>query len=349
MILDFIPFADFELLGIPFSRWVTALVIFVFIFSALKIFRKVVLVKLRKLAKKTKTELDEMAIDAIQSLSNFFYFFVSIYFPLKYLNLSDTFNMVVDNAIIIVISFYVVRGLAVGVDYGVKDISKKKESGTSIVRFMGLFIKILLWLVALIFILSNMGIEVTSLLAGLGVGGLAVALALQNVFDDLFSAFSIYLDKPFEHGDFIVVGEHLGVVKNIGLKTTRLESLWGQEIVISNKELTSTRIDNYKKMSKRRIHFKIGVTYQTPNKKLVLINKIIKDIFEKIELADLDRTHFKEFGDSALVYEVAYYVDSADYAEYMNIQQEVNLKLKEKFEKEGIEFAYPTRTVFLQK
>ena len=349
MFFDFGYFLNFVFLGVSLSRWLTSLALFLVIFVSLKIFRKVVLVKLKKLAKKTKTDLDEMLIDAIESLGNFFYFFIALYFPLKYLDFSSMLNNFLDSAIIIIVSFYVVRGLAVGVDYGVKEVSKKRESGTSVVRFMGLFIKVLLWMVALIFILSNLGVEVTSLIAGLGVGGLAVALALQNVFDDLFSAFSIYLDKPFEHGDFIIIGEHMGVVKNIGLKTTRIESLWGQEIVISNKELTTTRIDNYKKMNKRRIHFKFGVTYQTPNAKLKKINDIVVEIFDKIPLADLDRTHFKEFGDFSLNYEIAYYVQSSDFADYMNVQQEINFQLKERFEKESIEFAYPTQTIFLEK
>ena len=349
MLFDFGYFLDFVFLGIRLSNWLTSFGIFVAIFLSLKVFRKVILVKLRKIAKKTKTDLDLMVIDAIESLNNFFYTTISLYFPLKYLDLSPFFNNLLDSIIVIIVTFFVIRALSVGVDYAVTKISEKKKDGISIVRFMGLFVKSSLWLVALLFILSNMGYEITSLIAGLGIGGLAIALALQNVFDDLFSAVSIYLDKPFEHGDFIIVGEHMGVVKNIGLKTTRIESLWGQEIVISNKELTSTRIDNYKKMNKRRIHFKFGVTYQTPNIKLKKINDMIADIFKNISIADLDRTHFKEFGDFSLNYEVAYYVQSSDYADYMNVQQEINFQLKERFEKEGIDFAYPTQTIFIEK
>jgi small-conductance mechanosensitive channel len=138
-------------------------------------------------------------------------------------------------------------------------------------------------------------------------------------------------------------------VKKIGIKTTRLQSLWGQEIVISNRELTSTRINNYKKMERRRIHFTFGVVYQTPTKKLKKILQIVKDIFDEIELADLDRVHFKEFGPFSLNFEVAYYVDTGDYNKYMDTQQKINFALKEKFEKEGIEFAYPTQTIFLNK
>jgi small-conductance mechanosensitive channel len=198
-------------------------------------------------------------------------------------------------------------------------------------------------------ILSNIGVNITSLIAGLGIGGLAIAFALQRILEDFFSSFSIYFDKPFEEGDFIIVGSDMGVVKHIGLKTTRLQTLQGQELVISNKELTDSRVNNYKKMKKRRIVFTFGVEYSTPVAKMKKINKIVEAIFKKIEGADLDRVHFKEFGDFSLNYEIVYYVKTGDYLEYMNIQQEINLTLKQQFEKENIEFAFPSQTIYMKK
>ena len=167
-----------------------------------------------------------------------------------------------------------------------------------------------------------------------------------------FSAFSIYFDRPFEIGDFIIVGEYAGTVKKIGMKSTRVQLLQGEELVLSNSELTKTNIRNFKKMKKRRINFSFGVTYDTPLKKLKKIPDIIKDIInpEKIDFVDrLDRVHFKEFGDFSLKFDIVYYVKSDDYAKYMDTQQEINYAIKEVFEKEGIEMAFPTQTIFLNK
>jgi small-conductance mechanosensitive channel len=197
--------------------------------------------------------------------------------------------------------------------------------------------------------LSNIGVDVTPLLAGASIGGIAIAFALQNVLTDVFASFSIYFDKPFRVGDFITVGADSGTVKRIGIKTTRLQSLQGEELIISNKQLTESRINNFKRMDKRRGVFTFGVIYQTEIKKLEKIPKIITDIITKNKTAELDRVHFKSFGDSSLDYEVVYYVKSSDYRVFMDIQQEINLEIIHQFQKEGIEFAYPTKTVFLQK
>ena len=186
-------------------------------------------------------------------------------------------------------------------------------------------------------------------MAGLGIGGIAIAFALQNILSDIFASFSIYFDKPFKVDDFIIIGDDKGVVKKIGIKSTRIQTLQGEELVISNKELTESRVHNYKKMERRRIVFVFGVTYETPTEKVKKIPSIIKDIIEKTELADIDRVHFKEFADFSLNFEVVYYLKTSDYAEYMDTQQEINLAMKEHFEKEQIEFAYPTQTVFVHK
>ena len=178
---------------------------------------------------------------------------------------------------------------------------------------------------------------------------MAIALAVQNILGDMFSSFSIYFDRPFEVGDFIIVGDHMGVVKKIGLKTTRIQALQGEEIVISNAELTSTRIRNFKKMQKRRIVFTVGVTYDTPKEKLEKIPSIVATIMAKVENADLDRVHFKEFADSSLNYEIVFYALTGDFGKYMDSRQAINLGLIEAFGKEGIEFAFPTQTVHLAK
>jgi small-conductance mechanosensitive channel len=176
-----------------------------------------------------------------------------------------------------------------------------------------------------------------------------LAFGLQHILGDIFASFSIFFDKPFNVGDFIIVGDNMGVVKKVGIKSTRVQSLWGQEVVIPNKELTSARINNYKKMERRRVQFSFGVVYDTSAENLEKVLEITKGIVEKIELAELDRVHFKEYGNYSLNFEVIYYVNTPDYNKYMDIQQEINLLLKKRFEKEGITFAYPTQTVIVNK
>jgi small-conductance mechanosensitive channel len=230
-----------------------------------------------------------------------------------------------------------------------KNIDGKKSEDLFAIVFLGIFIKIILSVIALLFIISNLGYKIDSLLAGLGIGGIAVAFALQNILRDLFASFSIYFDKPFKVGDFVVVSTDSGFIENIGLKSTRIRTLQGEELIIPNNVITDEKIHNYKQMKKRRVLFVLGVTYDTKATKLKKINLIIKEIFESIANTNLDRVNFKEFGAYSLNYEVVYYINSSNYTEYMNIQEKVNLKIFEEFEKEGIEFAYPTQTVIIEK
>ena len=230
---------------------------------------------------------------------------------------------------------------------------KKKKRGQefdeSVVDLLVKILKGIVWAVAIIVVFQNLGYDISALVLSLGIGGIAIAFALQNILADLFASFAIYFDKPFQVGDFIVVGKDMGTVKRIGIRSTRLQTLQGEELVVSNKELTESRVHNYKRMEKRRTVFSFGLTYETPTEKLRKVPAIIKNIMDNIELVDLDRAHFKEFADFSLNFEVVYYLNSSDYNVYMNIQQEINLRLKEEFEKEGIEMAYPTQTIFLQK
>jgi len=214
---------------------------------------------------------------------------------------------------------------------------------------LNIIIKIILWIIGLLLILSNLGINITSLVAGLGIGGIAIALALQNILSDLFSSFAIYFDKPFKVGDFIIIGKDMGTVEQIGIKTTRLRALQGEQIVISNQELTSARIQNFKKLSERRVAFELGVVYGTPDDKMKKIPELIEKIIKETKDTRFDRSHFKSFGDFALIFETVYYITSGEYLDYMNAQQEIGLKIKEKFSTEEIEFAYPTQTLFLNK
>lgn len=334
--------------------YLTAAVVFVLAVVALKIFKNVVMDKLRKISDRTDNEFDDLLIKMVDNVGRPFYMLLPLYTALQVVQVPGFIETTVGYLLLVVVTYYVIRGIQDLIDYGTRLLIIKRQeeeegADTSFIDLLSRMAKGALWGTAAVLILSNLGYNVSTLVAGLGIGGLAVAIAMQNVLSDIFSSFSIYFDKPFQVGDFIIVGDDLGVVKKIGIKTTRLQSLWGQEIVISNNELTSTRINNYKKMENRRIHFTFGVVYETPTEKLKDILRMVKEIFDGIELAALDRVHFKEFGDFSLNFEVAYYVDTGDYNRYMDTQQEINFGIKEMFEEDGIEFAYPTQTVFVNK
>ncbi|HBG51369.1 mechanosensitive ion channel family protein [Candidatus Macondimonas diazotrophica] len=202
--------------------------------------------------------------------------------------------------------------------------------------------------IAVLMILDNLGFNITTLVASLGIGGIAIALAVQNVLADLFASLSIGLDKPFVVGDFIIVGDMMGTVEHVGLKTTRLRSLSGEQLVFSNTDLLQSRIRNYKRMYERRIVFKFGVLYDTPRDALGRLPGIVREIIESQDGVRFDRAHFFSFGDSSLDFEVVYYVLDPDYTHYMDIQQAINLAMIDRFAELGVEFAFPTRTLHIE-
>jgi len=216
------------------------------------------------------------------------------------------------------------------------------------VRAVSLAARLVVILVAVILVLDNLpGVEITALVASLGIGGIAIALAVQSILSDLFASLSIILDKPFVLGDFIIVDTYMGTVEYIGLKTTRVRSLSGEQLVFANGDLLKSRIRNYKRMAERRVVFTLGVTYQTAYRHLKSIPGWIETIIGELDLTRFDRAHFQGFGDYALEFEIVYYVLDPDYNRYMDIQQAINLAIYKKFEAEKIDFAYPTQTVNL--
>lgn len=336
------------------QEYLIALGIFIFLFILFKIFASLIVVFLKKQATKTKIKLDDMVIDFINAIHWQFYVYLSFYIAASTLTLTKTIDKTLIILLIIFIAFYAGQGLSRVVDEFTKEqVAKRKKNdniqNTSMILVFGTIFKVIIWTIILLTLLSNVGIEITPLIAGLGVGGIAIAIALQSVLSDLFSAFAIYFDKPFKEGDFIIVGNDMGTVEKIGIKTTRIKTLQGQELVISNSELTSSRINNYKNMEKRRVAFTFGIKYDTQVNKMKKINGMVKKIIDKTKLATFDRIHFKEFGDFSLNYEIVYYVESADYNVYMDVQQEINLAIKKAFEKEKIEFAFPTQTLHIER
>lgn len=334
------------------NDYLVALGIFLSLFIVLKLFDSYFVYVLQKAAKKTKMQYDDMVVGFLEELNWPFYAYIALYIGSLFIALPRLIEQTLWYLLLLCLVYYAAKAANGVVNYlfetEIKKRKKKEQaSGESMLRVLKVMANIIVWTLALLMLLSNFGVEITPLVASLGVGGIAIALALQTVLSDLFSAFAIYFDKPFEEGDFVIIGGDMGVIKHIGIKTTRIQALGGQELVISNSELTSSRINNYKRMPSRRVVFSFGVEYHTTPKQLREIKKVVSGIISKTDHARLDRVHFKGFGDSSLDFECVYYLDSADYNLYMDAQEKINLAVKEKVENLGIGFAFPTRTVHM--
>ena len=217
-----------------------------------------------------------------------------------------------------------------------------RATAVGILKILG---QSVLWLILILAGLANMGFEVSTLIAGLGVGGIAIALASQKILGDLFASLTLIMDRPFVVGDFIICGEIRGNVEQIGLKTTRIRSLGGELLILPNSDILESRVKNFKKMEKRRALLSIGVTYQTTQENLKKIPAIVKEIIESHEGTNFDRAHFIEYGPYSLNFEIVFFVSPPDYKPYLDTLQHVNLEIFERFGKEGIQFAYPTQTI----
>lgn len=309
----------------------------------------VIIDKLIAFAERTTNKFDDAVVSFLSSIKFSFYLFISFYIATQFLNLNEFARRIIDAIFIVYIIYQVIQVIHIFIDYFL-DKKANGENGQSIEHvkdIIQLILRITFWVVGVLFVLSNIGVNITSLVAGLGIGGIAVALAVQNILGDLFSYFAICFDRPFIKGDLIVVGEHTGIIEKVGIKTTRIRALQGEEVIVSNSELTSSRIQNFKHMQERRIVFSFGVLCETPLDKLEKIPQLVHDIITSTELARFDRAHLSTFGDSAYIYEVVYYVQSADYNQYMDTHQAILFSILRVFAEEQIEFAYPTSTVHL--
>ncbi len=306
-----------------------------------------------KWAEKTETTLDDDIIDVVKSFIVIAIIIIGIEFalsPLSFLQpYADEMNRIIVIIEILLTAFAITRVSNIVADWYADRAAGKGQNKNHVIFILKKVLQFIIFMAALIVILWIEKVDLTGAVVGLGVGGIAIAFALQNTLSDFFSAFSIYFDRPFEIGDFVTVGEYSGTVTNIGMKSTRIKLLQGEELILSNKEITSEKVRNFRKLEKRRVTFTLGVTYETKTEKLKQIPFIIKDIFKGLDRAQLERVHFTEYGDFSLKFLVVYYVNSSDYKEYLDTQQYINYGIKEAFEREGIEFAYPTRTIFVKK
>lgn len=332
--------------------YLIALLIFVIGIFIIRVLKSVILRRLKVWSQKTATTIDDFLVRIVEKKLIPLLYFGVLYMSFMSLTLTPAAGKVINISIAVILTYFGVRLILSFLNYSLERYWVKKDVDTSrqqSLKGIVTILKVAVWGAALTFLLDNLGFKISALVAGLGIGGIAVALAAQTILGDLFSYFVIFFDRPFEIGDFIIIGDYLGTIEHIGIKTTRVRSLGGEQLVFSNTDLTNSRIRNYKRMEKRRVVFKFGVVYQTTSDQLKEIPGIIKKTIERIENAGFDRAHFSSYGDFSLNFEIVYYVMSGDYNKYMDIQQNINFAIKEEFEKRGIEFAYPTQTLFMEK
>jgi len=345
-------FLNYQIYGNSGGDYLMALAVFIGSLIILKIVQKIIIARLRKLSKMTKTEVDDVIVEILASIKPPFYLIVAIYLGVRMIELSQAAWNVLHLAFLSVIVYEGIQAgqkIAQFITYRAlrKNGDEKQAKMTS--KTLNIFVQIILWSFGSILILSNAGVNVSSLLAGLGIGGIAIALALQNILGDVFSSFSILIDKPFQVGDFIKIGTDLGTVEKIGIKTTRLRTLDGQILVVSNRELTTTRVENFQQIQKRRSLFTLGLVYETSREDLEKAKTLIKEIIEREKQTEFDRCHFKSYGDFSLNFEVSFYVKVDSYAEFLDVVEKINLNIFSAFKEHGLNFAYPTHLQYQKK
>ncbi len=334
-------------------QWLSAVGLAVACGLILSLIKLIIVRRLTTLAARTSSQVDDVLADVARRTSSLVITVIALYCGSLLLTLPDSVLRVEKVVFTIVIFLQVALWCSALVEGLITRVYRsrhgKDAGGTSALAVVSFFARLAVWSVVAFLTLDNLGVDVTTLVAGLGIGGIAVALAVQNTLGDLFCSVAILMDKPFEVGDFIVVDDLMGTVERIGIKTTRLKSLSGEQLVLSNSDLVGSRIRNYKHLQERRSTFSFGVTYDTPVEKLERIPMMIKEIILSQSDTRFDRVHFKELGDSALVFECVYYVLTPDYCKYMDIQQQINLAVVGRFQQDAIEFAYPTQTLYINK
>ena len=340
-------------LGISALDWLIAAGVFVIAVAVARIALSVLLGRADALARRTSTDLDDLVVRLLRSTKMLFLLLIGVWLAAQTLPLSPGLDLGIRSVLVVGVLIQGALWASAVVGYLIDSYRKTQleidPGGATAIGAMSFIAKGVVWAVVALLVMDNLGFDVAALVTGLGIGGVAVALALQNVLSDLFASLSILLDKPFVVGDFVIVGEFLGTVEYVGLKSTRIRSLSGEQVIFSNSDLLSSRIRNYKRMNERRALFQVGVTYDTPAEKLERAPQIIREVIEAQSNTRFDRSHFKAYGPSSLDIETVYYMLVPDYNSYMDTQQTINLEIFRRFEEAGLEFAYPTQTLYVRR
>jgi small-conductance mechanosensitive channel len=342
--------------GYPAWKWLLASAIvclFYFFSTFVKNFAEK---KLHDFSKKTDTNIDDYLYEILSSVSRIFIFTFSLYLGVTLVGVGKNVHEAISN-LFLLIFFWQVAKWAILISkilftrYKEHKTDQADMHAVSAINGLTALTRFIIWTIFLMLALDNLGVDITALVAGLGIGGLAIALAAQSILGDLFASLTIMIDKPIAIGDYVVVDNFMGNVKAIGIKSTKLESITGEEIIISNSDLLNSRLRNYhqSRMKQRRSSIKIGIVYETDFNKLKKVQDILKEIVKSNPQTEYIRAVFVNFGDFSLDFELTYNVLSPDYETLTEINHEIRLKIFETFEKEKLQFAYPTRTLHITK
>ena len=307
----------------------------------LAIVKRVLIRRFKNATARTAARTDDFIVGRIDRFGLPIIQFAVVYWSLTFLDLPPKLKETIDIAVSVIITYFVLRLISSIITLVLESRIRRQEQGEQKVKQLGglmLIINIFIWIIGVVFLLDNMGRDVTTIITGLGIGGIAIALAAQNILGDLFNYFVIFFDRPFEVGDFIIVDDKLGTVEYLGIKTTRIRALSGEQIIIGNSNLTASRIHNYKRMYERRVVFNLNIDYRTPLEKVRTVPGILKSIVQEQKNARFDRAHFSAYGDWSLRLEIVYYVLSPDYNIYMDIQQAINFRINEEFARHEVYF-----------
>jgi len=337
---------DARYYGNELRAWGEAVVTFALWFTILPLARAFIA---RRLKKRTATDHPVAFLVLLRTLiratTRVFMFAVAIYLAMRWLDVPPPVERVLETLILVAVWWQIGHWLSALVRHVIELRRGREYEGAegaaslNILRFVAVLI---VWIVAFLMLLANLGIEIMPLVAGLGIGGVAIALAVQNLLGDLFASLSIALDKPFRVGDALAVGDEKGTVEAIGIKSTRLRSNSGELIVISNGDLLKSRVRNYTRLTDRRAELRLRIAYETPPELIAGLPKVIEAAIRAEKRARFERAHFVRYGDYALEYEATYVVESSEYPDFLDAQQSINLRLLEELSRRGIALAYPT-------
>jgi small-conductance mechanosensitive channel len=350
-----LPFMDKVFYGNTAREYLIAIILFVASAALMKLISYLAIRILENIDKRHPTQAKEIIVRILRAFHLPLFIIIALKISSKFLETPQFIDDGLKYLMLIVLTYYAIRAINAAIVYSSKRVIEKREkedhdNDKTLAVFLTKVAKIIIWILGLLFVLDQFGVNVSKIVTGLGIAGIAVAFALQNVLGDIFASISIYFDKPFKPGDYIKFDGDEGNVIRTGIKSTRIKLQGGEELVVSNKFLTESKLQNVDRMEKRRVDTDLQVTYTTPKKKLEKLPGMLENIIKKYKKdVDFDRCHLKSFKDYSIEFELIYFIKKSDYKLFMDLRQKINLDILELFEKENIEFAFPTQAIIMQK
>lgn len=326
-------------------QWILAWLLFAFVLLSSQVFNEFLVKKIQSRISGQHSNVGSLLWQLVAETPYYFFVFFALYLPAQILLIPDRLDSILSTLFIVLVALQLVRIASKIAVYLIHNINGNDEADASSKNVLSLIAKIIIWLTALMLVLINLGIEITPLVTSLWIWGIAVAFALQNILSDIFSSFSIFFDKPFKVGDFILLWGDAGTVTDITLKSTRIKTLDGPDLIIPNKEVMNTRINNYAHIQRRRVKQQLWVVYNTTKKQLTAIPSAIQDIVNTNDKCSFKRCVFKEYGSFSLNFELVYYTEVSAYDDHLSLVQDINYAIFEKFADMWVDFAFPTQTV----